>query len=134
MTEADWLADGFVERVPFVAHAMVVSSDGLPVATSKTIGRVEAEHLAAVAAGLCSLTKGAARSFRAEPVRQIIVEMGSGFLFVSTMEESSCLAVIASVECDLGLVGYEMSLLCQQLGAVLTPALRAEAQAAMLQR
>src|SRR5207248_9374654 len=56
MTEADCLVDGFVERVAFVAHAMVVSSDGLPVATSKTIARVEAEHLAAVAAGLCSLT------------------------------------------------------------------------------
>jgi uncharacterized protein len=32
-------------------------------------------------------------------------------------------------DCDIGLIGYEMSLLVTRIGQVLTPALRAELQA-----
>jgi hypothetical protein len=39
--------------------------------------------------------------------------------------------VVASSQCDVGLVGYEMALLVEKAGTVLTPELRAELQSAL---
>jgi predicted regulator of Ras-like GTPase activity (Roadblock/LC7/MglB family) len=36
------------------------------------------------------------------------------------------LGVLAAPDCDMGLVAYEMALLVERVGRVLTPALRAE--------
>jgi hypothetical protein len=38
---------------------------------------------------------------------------------------------VADAECDVGLVGYEMAVLVDKAGAVLTPEIRAELQAAL---
>jgi uncharacterized protein len=43
-----------------------------------------------------------------------------------SVSEGSCLAALASPTCDLGQVGYEMSLLITRVAAALTPALRAQ--------
>ncbi|MGW0073114.1 roadblock/LC7 domain-containing protein, partial [Streptosporangium sandarakinum] len=57
----NWLITDFVTNVPGVAHTVVVSSDGLPLAYSDGFPRDRADQLAAVAAGLISLTQGASR-------------------------------------------------------------------------
>ena len=59
---------------------------------------------------------------------QLIVEMRRGYLFVSQISGGSSLGVIASRDADIGVVGYEMTLLVQRFGTVLTPALIAELQ------
>jgi predicted regulator of Ras-like GTPase activity (Roadblock/LC7/MglB family) len=59
-------------------------------------------------------------------VNQVIVEMDGGYLFVTTVSEGSALAVMCGPECDIGLIGYEMSMLVARIGQVLTPAMRAE--------
>src|SRR6266540_1384012 len=58
----NWLVNNFVRNVPGVAHAIVVSSDGLLMAVSDRLDRARADQLSAVASGLASLTQGAARS------------------------------------------------------------------------
>jgi len=40
----------------------------------------------------------------------------------------SCLGVIAGSGCDLGLVGYEIAVLADRFGALLTPTLIAESR------
>ena len=60
----NWLITDFVSNVPGVAHTVVVSSDGLPLAFSDGFPRDRADQLAAVAAGLISLTQGASQGFR----------------------------------------------------------------------
>ncbi len=127
----NWLVNNFVRNVPGVAHAVVVSSDGLLMAVSDRLDRARADQLSAVASGLASLTHGAARVFDAGVVNQTIVEMERGFLFVISVSDGSCLAALASPSCDIGLVGYEMALLVARTGDVLTPQLRAELQAAL---
>ena len=52
--------------------------------------------------------------------------MDGGYLFVTTVSDGSSLAVMCDPNCDIGLIGYEMSLLVERIGQVLTPALRAE--------
>jgi uncharacterized protein len=127
----NWLITNFVDRVPGVAHTVVVSSDGLLLAVSDGFPRDRADQLAAVASGLSSLTQGAARIFEGGSVTQTVVEMVRGFLFVMAISDGSALAVLASSDCDMGLIGYEMALLVERAGDVLTPALRAELQSSL---
>jgi predicted regulator of Ras-like GTPase activity (Roadblock/LC7/MglB family) len=122
--QLDWLVSDFVRRVAGVTHALVVSIDGLKLAVSDRIEEGDADQLAAVAAGLVSLTRGAARCFDAEPVVQTIVETAGGYLFVTSISEGSTLAVFARLECDIGMIGYEMTLLISQVGQLLMPAAR----------
>jgi hypothetical protein len=129
--DLNWLIGNFAKRTPAVAHAMVVSADGLPMAVSKRLDRPMADQLAAIAAGVASLSQGAARYFDAGLVRQTVVEMERGLLFVMAISDGSCLAVLAAASCDVGVVGYEMAVLVSRAGEVLTPTLRAELQAAL---
>ena len=47
-------------------------------------------------------------------------------MFVTGISDGSCLAVVAASDCDVGLVGYEMAVLVERVGPVLTPELRDE--------
>ncbi|MFF3500455.1 roadblock/LC7 domain-containing protein [Streptomyces sp. NPDC003247] len=114
--ELDWLLDDLVTRMSEVRHAVVLSDDGLAVGASTALGREDAEHLAAVASGFHSLAKGAGRHFGVGGVRQTMVEMDDGFLFVAAAGEGSCLAVLTAVTADIGLVAYEMARLVTRVG------------------
>ena len=125
----NWLVANFAKATPGVAHAMVVSADGLPVAVSELLDRPRADQLAAIASGLASLAQGASRCFEGGLVTQTAVEMDRGFLFVMSISDGSCLAVLAASACNVAVVAYEMTVLVARVGDVLTPSLRAELQA-----
>jgi uncharacterized protein len=127
----NWLVQNFAERVPGVNEAVVVSSDGLPIATSSGLDRDAADRFAAVASGLIGLAYGAAGHFGGGAVNEVIIEMENAFIFVTGISDGSCLSVVSSAECDVGLVGYEMAVLVEKAGAVLTPEIRAELQSAL---
>jgi predicted regulator of Ras-like GTPase activity (Roadblock/LC7/MglB family) len=127
----NWLVGNFAKATPGVAHAMVVSADGLPVAVSARLDRARADQLAAIASGLASLTVGAAHCFDGGLVKQTVVEMEGGFMFVMSISDGSCLAVLAASGCNVGVVAYEMAVLVARAGDVLTPSLRAELQASL---
>jgi uncharacterized protein len=127
----NWLVESFVRNTAGVAHAAVVSTDGLLVAVSERLDRGRADQVAAISSGLESLTEGAARLFAAGMVNQTVVEMEKGFLFVMGVGDGSCLAALAAPSCDVGVIGYEMAMLVTKVGDVLTPQLRAELQAVL---
>ena len=54
----NWLVSNFVDGVPGVSEATVVSSDGLLIALSDGLDRSSGDRLAAVSAGLLSIAKG----------------------------------------------------------------------------
>ncbi|MEU0394031.1 roadblock/LC7 domain-containing protein [Streptomyces sp. NPDC006208] len=114
--DLDWLLDDLVMRVGQVRHVVVLSNDGLPVGASNALTREDAEHLAAVASGFHSLAKGVGRHFHAGAVRQTMVEMDDGFLFVAAAGDGSCLAVLTAVSADIGLIAYEMARLVKRVG------------------
>ena len=134
MSEAQdlsWLVDQFVDTVPGARHAAVVSADGLLLAMSNRLSRTQADQLAAIASGLSSLTRGAARCFGHGAVNQVMVEMSQGFLFVMAISDGSILTVLTDPRADVGLVGFEMARLVAHAGSVLTPALRRELQSVL---
>jgi uncharacterized protein len=111
-----WLLDELVGRVDHVRHAVILSRDGLAIGASANVGREDAEHLSALAAGVQSLARGASRQFQAGEPRQTIIEMDSAFLFVTPAGHGTCLAVVATAEADVGLVAYEMAMLVKRVG------------------
>jgi hypothetical protein len=130
-SDFSWLVGNFANRTPGVAHAMVVSADGLPVAVSERLDRPKADQLAAIASGLASLTQGGAHCIQGGLVKQTVVEMDQGLLVVMAISDGSCLTVLAGSSYDVGVVAYEMTVLVTRAGDVLTPSLRAELQAAL---
>ena len=103
----------------------MVSADGVLLARTDGIPPGSAEQLAAITSGLVSLIQGAARIFEAGLPSQALVEMEGGLMFVMAISDGSNLAVLAAPECDTDLVSYEMMLLVEAVGDVLTPAARA---------
>ncbi len=124
--DLNWLVTEFTTRVEDVAHAIVVSADGVPLALSSGIPADAVQQLAAITSGLTSLMQGAARVFEGGAATQALVEMDGGLMFVKAISDGSSLAVLTSPECDTRQISYEMTLLVEAVGELLTPAVRIE--------
>jgi len=125
-TDLGFLLTNLVENVPGVREAAVLSSDGLLIALSENVDRATGDRLAAVAAGLMSVARGAGTPMRAGAVHEIIVELEQALIVVMGISDGSALAVVATRPCDIGLVAYEMAMLVDRAGEALTPQLVTE--------
>jgi uncharacterized protein len=121
-----WLLGSFTERTPGVEQCIAVSSDGLLMATASTLDRASADKMAAIVTGLRSLADGASRILNTGGLSQVIIEMGTAYLFVASISGGASLGVVAGRDSDLGLVGYEITMLVQRVGTQLTPELITE--------
>jgi len=122
--DLSWLITDFKKRVADVAHAIVVSADAIPLAVSDTIRPDSITKLCAITSGLVGLADGAAQMFDGGVVAQSLVEMDLGFMLVRAIGGGSHLALLANRDCDMEVVVYEMGLLAEAVGHVLTPAPR----------
>ncbi|CCH20035.1 MULTISPECIES: roadblock/LC7 domain-containing protein [Micromonospora] len=125
-----WLLDDLVGRVKQAEHAVALSTDGLLMASSQGLSRDDGEHLAAMAAGIQSLARGAGKRFGGGQVQQTIIEMQSSFLFVTAAGRNACLAVLASEDADVGLIAYEMAMLVTRVGKYVASPSRGTEQSA----
>jgi uncharacterized protein len=132
-TNLNWLLERLCATVPAIKQAVVVSSDGLAMAKSQDVDRESAERLAAVSAGMIGLAYGSAGRFGAGAVSNIIVEMQQAWLFVTGIREGSLLCCLTSKEIDLGAVAFEMSIFVQRVGDSLTPDIREELKARLVE-
>ncbi|GAA2601123.1 hypothetical protein GCM10010399_34910 [Dactylosporangium fulvum] len=104
-----------------IAHAVAVSSDGLKLAKSRGLEDAHADQLAGFTSGLEALTRGMASLMGATPVEQTVVDMAGGRIVVMAIGDGSILTVLAAKDCDMGQVAYEMAMLINSVGPVLTP-------------
>ena len=100
-------------------------------ALSSDLDRAVADKVAAIVTGMRSLADGAARVLGKSSMQQVLIEMGSAYLFVTAISGGSSLGVVSAKQCDLGLVGYEIAMLVQRVGSQLTPDLVAELKSAL---
>ncbi|NRQ31775.1 roadblock/LC7 domain-containing protein [Nonomuraea sp. NN258] len=128
-TDLNWLLDDLIGRIDEAEHAIVLSSDGLLMASSAGLERTDGEHLSAVASGLQSLAKGVSDYVSGGQVKQTVVEWRSRFLIVTTAGQRACLAVLCSQSADIGLIAYEMAMLVARVGQYLTSGARVDAVA-----
>lgn len=123
--EWGYLLDRLCDQVPGISHALALAAEGLQIAASRNLVRDNADQLAAIAAGVTSLTNGASRLMNGGVVEQNVTEMTGGYLIVMAIGDGSILAVLAEKHCDLGQVSYEMAMLIDRSGPALTPEARA---------
>ena len=114
--DISWLVNEFVDQVAHIDQAVVLSNDGLPIAKSAGLAREDAEHLAAVAAGMHGLARGAGRRLHRGALRQAIIELESGFILVAAGGHGACIAVLATEDADIGLIAHDMELLVARVG------------------
>ncbi|MFI9581534.1 roadblock/LC7 domain-containing protein [Streptomyces sp. NPDC052236] len=143
-----WLLSTLVEEVPGARSVAVVSSDGLLLLSSDPVTDANANinvtatgrrpsprgagaDLATVVAGIGSLTLGAARLMDGGAVKQTMVAMAEGNVFVMSISDGSLLGVHTTPDCDMSVVAYHMGLFVGRAGHVLTPELRSELRASM---
>lgn len=119
----NWMLNNFVKDTAGVTDSVAVSSDGLLMAKSNTLDDAGADQVAAIISGFVSLGQGATRCFGFDDLNQIIIAMKGGYLFVTAMGTAGCLGVVATPRCDIGNVGYQMALLVERAGEMLTPEL-----------
>ncbi|MDV9192096.1 roadblock/LC7 domain-containing protein [Streptomyces sp. SR27] len=113
-----WLLEGLLERTPGTRHALVLSRDGLKLCRTAGLSVDQADQLAAIAAGIQSLSHGASVEFGdgTGGVRSAMAEFYGGILFIVEAGEGAHLALVADEDADAGLVGHNMSELVEQLG------------------
>ncbi|MFG2721180.1 roadblock/LC7 domain-containing protein [Streptomyces sp. NPDC048416] len=123
----NWLLENLLQRTPGARHALVLSRDGLKLCRTPELSVDQADQLAAIAAGIQSLSHGASMEFGdgSGGVRSAMAEFYGGILFIVEAGEGAHLAVVAAEDADAGLVGHNMSELVEQLGDYLSAEPRA---------
>ncbi|MFJ8017290.1 roadblock/LC7 domain-containing protein [Streptomyces sp. NPDC096339] len=113
-----WLLENLLERTPGARHALVLSRDGLKLCRTSGLSVDQADQLAAIAAGIQSLSHGASVEFGdgTGGVRSAMAEFYGGILFIVEAGEGAHVALVADEEADAGLVGHNMAELVEQLG------------------
>lgn len=128
VSQLGWLVTNFTERVPHVAHAVVISADGLLLTASDQLADGRAEQLSTIAAGAISLIQGAASCMDTGNALRTVIQMERGNMLMMSIRDGSCLVALAAPDCEIGQVAYEMTVLVDQVGEMLTPELRTELQ------
>lgn len=118
--DPDRLIAEFAERVPGVLRAAVVAADGVLLAVSGRAPADQLEPLAAITAGLISLAGAAARTVDGGAVTQALVTMARGTLVIMATGQGSSLAVLTTATADLDTVAYEMTMLVEETGGIVT--------------
>ncbi|MFK0296229.1 roadblock/LC7 domain-containing protein [Streptomyces sp. NPDC090442] len=95
---------------------------------SKDLTVDQADQLAAIASGIQSLSHGASVEFGdgTGGVRQAMTEFHGGVLFIVEAGNGAHLALIAVEDADVGLIGFHMNELVEQIGEYLRAAPRGE--------
>ncbi len=116
-----WLLENLLSRTPGARHALVLSRDGLKLTRTPELTEDQADQLAAIAAGIQSLSHGASVEFGdgTGGVRQSMTEFYGGILFIVEAGHGAHLAMVADEDADAGLIGHNMHELVEQLSEYL---------------
>ncbi|MDF4249565.1 MULTISPECIES: roadblock/LC7 domain-containing protein [Streptomyces] len=129
--EIQAILDRRVQEIAHVTGAVVVSDDGIfqymsgwpeptgdPDKDPATARRDRGERRGALASGLKNLAQRVAAT-EDDDAERIIVEMKSGWCVTSRSGKCSVIALYAGKDAALGQLGYELTLLADQLGPLL---------------
>ncbi|PSK96204.1 hypothetical protein CLV63_11286 [Murinocardiopsis flavida] len=119
-----WLLRTFAADTAGVEHALLLTSDGMGLAASPDLPGDHADQLAAAVSGLHGLAESAGRMFGSGEPEQLLLRMRRGHLVVMAISDGSRLAVLTRKDADTKVVAYQMSLLVDDAGHALTPAVR----------
>lgn len=101
-------------NTPDIEGAVVVSADGLTMASSLPAG-IEEERVAAMSAAMLSLGDRIAGELGRGYLEQVYVRGENGFVILMNIGEEACLTALARKQAKLGLVFLDMRRSVEQL-------------------
>ncbi|MBR8744544.1 roadblock/LC7 domain-containing protein [Nocardiopsis sp. MG754419] len=117
----DWMLENLRGRAAGIHHVLVLSRDGLKMCHTRDLDVDRADQLAAIAAGIQSLSLSASAEFGdASGAGQAMLEYGGGLLLIVGAGKGAHLAVVTGTEADVGVVARHMNELVEQIGHHLT--------------
>jgi predicted regulator of Ras-like GTPase activity (Roadblock/LC7/MglB family) len=119
-----WLIDNFAASTPGVSHALIVSSDGLPLIVAGGMSPDLADPLAAMTSGIISLGNNIAASVGEAGCDQVMLKFPTGHFLFMSIGDLAGFAVLARDGANLGVIAHQMAQLVDTVGHVLTPQLR----------
>jgi uncharacterized protein len=119
-----WLVDNFAASTPGVSHALIVSSDGLPLIAAGGMSPDLADPLAAMTSGIISLGNNIASTVGEHGCDQVMLKFPSGHFLFMSIGTMAGFAVLVREGANLGVVAHKMAQLVDTVGHVLTPQLR----------
>jgi uncharacterized protein len=122
--DLDRLIADFTECVPEVVRALVVSSDGVPLAASERMPPDDLEQLSVITSGLIGLAGAVDEVFDGGGFTQALVAMERGTLVIMAVDEGASLAVFATAAADLDQIAYDMTMLVERAGRIFSPPVR----------
>ncbi|MCP2323559.1 hypothetical protein HDA40_002066 [Hamadaea flava] len=115
-------------KVPKIAHAVAMSSDGLVLARTPRLSQDRAETLCAAVSGEVSLARSTAKFLEAGDHVYSMLVMDLGVLVVQPTPDGSALAALAPELADAADLAYALADLAQRIGQQLSPGLRGAAR------
>lgn len=116
-----WILDELV-AVPALRHAVLLSADGMMIASSAGVDRDQGDTLAAIASGMQSLSRNGAAFASGdpgEPWEYTMAKFGNSYLVLMAAGAGSYLAVGAGGDADLDDVAHRMLKTIDRLGEAL---------------
>ena len=118
------MISNFVAATPGVSHALIVSSDGLPLLASDSLPGDLADPLAAISSGILSLGSNIAAQVGGGGCDQILLRLTRGHFVFMAIGELAGLGVLVEPGANLGAVAHQMAQLVASVGHALTPQMR----------
>jgi hypothetical protein len=109
-----YILQGLVGRSQDVEGAMLVTLDGLPLASALPQGADE-DRVAAMAAAALSMGARTTAELRRGSLEQVLVKGDSGYVVIISAGKDTVLAAISNGEAKLGMILYEMKLAARDL-------------------
>lgn len=127
--DLSWVLNDLIQ-VPGARHAILVSADGLLLASSSEIGRDDAETVAAAMSSMQSLSRAVAPFIGAQTPgrwRQTLLEYDHGWIFLIAAGTGAYLAAAAAADVDMEAMSFRMQQQVTALGKAMTTPPRQDA-------
>ncbi|BEL06800.1 roadblock/LC7 domain-containing protein [Actinoplanes sichuanensis] len=127
--DVTWLIDQLVREVPTITAVVLVSADGLQLASSGHLSREHAESVAALAAGFLGITGQLGGLLQLGAPENLSIRYPHGHLAFLRIDDPTgdfvaALLVAAQPQTQIGHLGYAMTTFSQSVGHALTPETR----------
>lgn len=127
----DYLLDAFADHVAHVVHAAAATTDGLPLAATRSVNADNREQLCASISSVMAVLEATARLMQGGGVINHMTNMDHGIaVFQKARNGLVTFMVLAEEHVDVEQLQYELERLGDRIGEILNPGLREPTTAA----
>jgi len=121
----DFLLDAFARDVPHVVHAAAATTDGLPLAATRSVDENNREQLCASISGVMAVLETSARLMQGGGVINHMTNMDHGSaIFQRARNGLVTFMVLIEEQVDIEQLQFELERLGDRIGETLNPGLR----------